>query len=148
MRISVKGRYAIAAVINMAQQYDTGEHITVISISEKLGISKIYLEQVFSLLKKGEIVSSTKGAQGGYQLTRKPTQITVLDILQAVEVSLFEQTQETVSEKAPDIEKTLQTAVFDVLDNNIKTTLSSITIADLVSEVEKYNQNNAIMFYI
>ncbi|GAE87910.1 iron-sulfur cluster regulator IscR [Acetivibrio straminisolvens JCM 21531] len=44
----------------MAQQYNNGEHITVISISEKLGISKIYLEQVFSLLKKAKIVSSTK----------------------------------------------------------------------------------------
>lgn len=148
MRISVKGRYAIAALICMAQQYDNGEYITVISISEKLGISKIYLEQVFSLLKKEEIVTSTKGAQGGYQLTRKPSQITVLDVLQAVEASLFEQTQETVSEKAPDIEKTLRLSIFDVLDKNIKQTLKLITIADLVSEVERHKIDNAMMFYI
>jgi Rrf2 family protein len=148
MRISVKGRYAIAALICMAQQYESGEYITVISISEKLGISKIYLEQVFSLLKKEEIVTSTKGAQGGYQLTRKPSQITVLDVLQAVEASLFEQTQETVAEKAPDIEKTLRLSIFDVLDKNIKETLKLITIADLVSEVERHKIDNAMMFYI
>ncbi len=148
MRISVKGRYAIAALISMAQQYSSGEYITVISISEKLGISKIYLEQVFSLLKKEGIVSSTKGAQGGYQLTKTPREITVLEVLQAVETSLFEQTQETVLEKAPDIEKALQLSVFDVLDKNIRQTLSSMTIADMVSEVERHKIDNAMMFYI
>jgi len=148
MRISAKGRYALAAVICMAQQYISGENITVISISEKLGISKIYLEQVFSLLKKAEIVSSSKGAQGGYQLTRMPGQITVLDVLRAVEVSLFEQTQTTVSDNAPDIEEALKLSVFEVLDKNIGKTLSSITIADLVSEAEKHKSENAMMFYI
>jgi len=148
MRISAKGRYALAAVVNMAQQYDSGEHITVISISDKLGISKIYLEQVFALLKKAEIVSSTKGAQGGYQLTRMPGQITVLDVLLAVESSLFEQTQETVQEKAPDIEMAMRLSAFDILDKNVRQTLNSITIADLVSEAEKHKENNAMMFYI
>lgn len=148
MRVSAKGRYALAAVISMAQQYTGGEHITVISISEKLGISKIYLEQVFALLKKAEIVSSTKGAQGGYQLTRMPGQITVLDVLLAVESSLFEQTQETVQEKAPDIEMAMRLSAFNILDRNVRQTLSSITIADLVSEAEKHKENNAMMFYI
>lgn len=148
MRVSAKGRYALAAVISMAQQYNSGEHITVISISEKLGLSKIYLEQVFALLKKAEIVSSAKGAQGGYQLTRMPGQITVLDVLLAVESSLFEQTQETVQEKAPDIEMAMRLSAFNILDRNVRQTLSSITIADLVSEAEKHKENNAMMFYI
>ena len=87
MRISAKGRYALAAAISMAQQHGTGEYITVISISEKLGISKIYLEQVFSLLKRAGLVTSVKGAQGGYQLSRMPGQITALDLLMAVETS-------------------------------------------------------------
>jgi len=148
MRISAKGRYALAAVVSMAQQYNSGEHITVISISEKLGISKIYLEQVFSLLKKAEIVSSTKGAQGGYQLTRMPGQITVLDVLLAVESSLFEQTQDTVREKAPEIEKAMRLSAFDILDKNVRQTLSSITIDTLVSEAEKHKEDYTMMFYI
>lgn len=148
MRISAKGRYALAEVISMAQQYNNGEHITVISISEKLGISKIYLEQVFSLLKKAKIVSSTKGTQGGYLLTRPPSQITVLDVLLSVEVSLFEQAQETVSDKALDIEQALRLSVFEVLDKNVRQTLSTITIADLVAEAEKHKDYSAMMFYI
>lgn len=148
MRISAKGRYALAAVVSMARQYRNGEHITVISISEKLGISKIYLEQVFSLLKRGKIVNSVKGAQGGYKLTRMPGQITVLDVLSAVEMSLFEKTEDTVLQKAPDIEKAMRSSAFDVLDRVVKNSLSSVTLEELVSEVEKNNDSSAMMFYI
>ena len=148
MRISAKGRYALAAVVSMARQYNNGEHITVISISENLGISKIYLEQVFSLLKRGKIVNSVKGAQGGYRLTRMPGQITVLDVLSAVEMSLFEKTEDTVLQKAPDIEKGMRLSVFDVLDKSMKNALSSVTLEELVSEVEKNSDSNAMMFYI
>jgi len=148
MRISAKGRYALAAVINMAQQYNNGEYITVISISEKLGISKIYLEQVFSMLKRGGVVKSVKGAQGGYQLVRSPEQITVLDVLSAVETSLFETAEDTVAEKAPDIETAMRSCVFEVMDKSINETLEQITLDNLVTETEKHKQENAIMFYI
>ncbi|HHW30739.1 MAG TPA: Rrf2 family transcriptional regulator [Clostridiaceae bacterium] len=148
MRISAKGRYALAALTFMAQQYNNGEYVTIITISGELGISKIYLEQVFSLLKKAELVFSSKGSQGGYQLSQAPDQITTFDILSAVEVSLFEQTQDTVPEKAPEIEKALRLSIFNVLDQNIIKLLKGITLADLVNEAEKHKQDHAIMFYI
>ncbi|HWP50117.1 MAG TPA: Rrf2 family transcriptional regulator [Clostridia bacterium] len=146
--MSAKGRYALAAVIDMAQQYQNGEYITIFSISEKLGISKIYLEQVFSLLKRAELVLSVKGAQGGYQLTRMPRQITVLDVLLAVEQSLFEPAHETVSDKAPDIEAALRLSAFDVLDKAVRETLAKVTVSDLVNETEKHKAEHAMMFYI
>lgn len=148
MRISAKGRYALAAMINMGGNYDNGECITVIRISDKLGISKIYLEQVFSLLKRGGLVTSVKGAQGGYQLARMPRQITVLDILSAVELSLFEKTEDTVADKAPEIEKAMQLSAFDVLDRNVKDSLREITLHDLVLDAESHKTGEAIMFYI
>ncbi|HHU50407.1 MAG TPA: Rrf2 family transcriptional regulator [Firmicutes bacterium] len=148
MRLSAKGRYALAALTYMARLYNNGEYITVLTISEELGISKIYLEQVFSLLKKAELVLSAKGAQGGYQLSRAPKQITVLDVLSAVEVSLFEQTQDTVEEKAPEIEVALRLLVFAALDQRVSRTLSGITLADLVREAEKHRKDQALMFYI
>jgi Rrf2 family protein len=148
MRISAKGRYALAAVINMAQQYNSGEYITVISISERLGISKIYLEQVFSMLKRGDIVKSVKGAQGGYQLVRMPGQITVLDVLAAVETSLFETVEGTVPEKAPEIEAAMHSSVFEAMDRSVSDTLSKITLDDLVAEAEKHKGDRTIMYYI
>ncbi len=148
MRISSRGRYALAAVIVMAQQHHRGENVTVISIAEKLGISKIYLEQAFSLLKRGGLVNSVKGAQGGYQLTRTPDQITVKDVLSSVESALFEQTEKTVAEKAPEIEKAMRISAFEVLDTSVKDTLKSITLNDLLAESEKHKADIAPMFYI
>lgn len=148
MRISAKGRYALAAMISMSESYPNGEYITVISISEKLGISKIYLEQVFSLLKRGGLVISVKGAQGGYQLSRMPRQITVLQVLSAVELSLFEPTESTVESNAPDIEKAMRISAFDRLDSAVTESLSSVSLADLSSEAERHRNENTFMFYI
>jgi Rrf2 family protein len=148
MRLSAKGRYAIAATTSMAQNQDRNEYVTLISISEKLGISKIYLEQVFSLLKHGGIVNSIKGSQGGYQLSRNPGQITVYDILSAIETSLFERAEETIKEKAPDIEEAMKLTVFNPLDNILMTTLQKISLYDLVVEAEKHKPDQEFMFFI
>ncbi|MCX7615319.1 MAG: Rrf2 family transcriptional regulator [Clostridiales bacterium] len=147
MRISAKGRYALAAVVFMAENYSNGEYITVISISEKLGISKIYLEQVFSLLKRGGLVNSVKGALGGYQLSRMPRQITVFDVLSAIELSLFEPAEETVKNKAPEIEEAMRLSAFNVLDIAVKSTLEKISLYDLVNEAENHKKDQN-MFYI
>ncbi len=148
MRLSAKGRYALAATIYMAQIHNNNEFITLISISDKLGISKIYLEQVFSLLKIGKIVHSTKGAQGGYQLTRKPQSITIYDILSAVETSLFDKTEETISELHPEIEVAMYKVIYHPLDDIIKLNLQSITLYDLITEVEHNNSDQGFMFFI
>jgi Rrf2 family cysteine metabolism transcriptional repressor len=149
MRISAKGRYALAAMISIAGDYSSAEgHTSIISISDKLGISKIYLEQVFSLLKRGGVVNSVKGAQGGYYLTRMPQQITAMDILSAVELSLFENIGETTKKKAPEIEAAMRILVFDKIDDSIKTVLQKITLAQLVSEAEKNKTNQGYMFFI
>lgn len=148
MRISAKGRYALAAIISMAQQHQSGESVTLIRISERLGISKIYLEQVFALLKRGELVTSVKGAQGGYQLARSPRLISALDILSAVETTLFDKTEDTVPDKSPEIEAAMRSEVFDALDEAVADALRRITIDQLVLSAERNKGANAGMFYI
>jgi Rrf2 family protein len=148
MRISAKGRYALAAAVYMAGCYESGEQITVISISEKLGISKIYLEQVFSLLKRGEIVTSIKGAQGGYRLTRPPKEISAFDILSAVELSLFERAEDTVKENAPEVNDAINCLIFDKADGALNSALKSVNLEMLASDVEKRKSGPEIMYYI
>ena len=147
MRISAKGRYALASIIHMAQQ-QFGDSITLISISESLGISKIYLEQVFALLKRGELVTSVKGAQGGYQLARMPRQMTVLDVLTAVETTLFDKTEDTVDDKAPEIEYAMRLSAFQPLDDAVADALGKVTLEDLVLAAEKQKGDHAAMYYI
>ena len=148
MRISAKGRYALASAIHMAQQHHSGESITLISISERLGISKIYLEQVFSLLKRGELVTSVKGAQGGYLLSAAPGMISVMDVLTAVETGLFDITEDTVAERAPEIEFAMRESAFRVLDDAVAASLSQITLEDLVLASQKHKGDDAAMYYI
>lgn len=148
MRISSKGRYALVAMIYMAEHFNCGKFITVISISEKFRISKIYLEQVFALLKKGGLVTSVKGSQGGYQISHSPDEITVYDILSAIENTLFEDAEETVAESSPAIEKTLRSYVFDTLDKSVIQSLNSVTLADLVKETAQNTDEQSIMYYI
>jgi Rrf2 family protein len=143
MRISVRTRYGLAALICMAEKGEAGERITITSLSEKLHISKIYLEQVFSLLRRSGLVISAKGAQGGYLLSRPAKKITAFDVLSATETSLFEKVDETVANES--IEKTLRAVVFDPLDASIKETLSRITLEDMVNQAAIYM--DSYMYY-
>ncbi|MFU0831444.1 MAG: HTH-type transcriptional regulator CymR [Oscillospiraceae bacterium] len=148
MRISSKGRYGLAAMICMAEGYESDACITIVSLSERLGISKIYLEQVFSLLKRGGLVLAIKGAQGGYKMAKPPQKISVYDVLQALEQSLFEKTAESVAQKAQNIEKAMQISVFSALDEAVEKVLQNITLMDLQMEAERQNQESCYMFYI
>ena len=148
MKISAKGRYGLAAMSYIAQNYRTGSPITIISIAEKLGISKIYLEQVFSLLKRAGLVTSIKGAQGGYQLVKAPAAITVYDILGAIELALVEKAEDTVKEQAPALDKALQQAVFEVIDSTLQEKLQAISLQDILNEAEKQKSAGDFMYFI
>lgn len=148
MRISAKGRYALAAAIELAREFSGGASTTVISIAERLGISKIYLEQVFALLKRGEIVSSQKGAQGGYLLTRPPREISAYDVLLTVETALFQKTEPTAPEKAPQMDAALDSLVFDPMDAVVREALSRVSLEDLVMEAQTNGDAESLMFFI
>ena len=147
MRVTAKGRYGLAAMIHLAQQKE-GECVPVIHISEKLDISKIYLEQVFALLKRGGLVSSIKGSQGGYQLTKLASDITVYEIMKATEVAVFEGTKATVEGLAPEIDKAMAIKIFEPLDQAVTSMLQSVSLQDLVEEVATQEDNEGYMFFI
>jgi len=148
MRISAKGRYALAVMVQMAESWGYGEDIAVVNISKNLGISKIYLEQIFSLLKKSGLLNSVKGTKGGYHLAKRPKLITATEILYAVETSLFEETKGSASDKAPEIDKSIRLLVFDELNKKIKETLDTITLEALWDEAAKHKVDGKDMFYI
>ncbi|MGL4283392.1 RrF2 family transcriptional regulator [Eubacterium aggregans] len=148
MRISAKGRYGLAAMITLAQESTQDLCTPVIVIAEKLGLSKIYLEQVFALLKRGKLVTSIKGAQGGYRLSRPAPQINAYEILTAVEQVLFEPTEDSVSEAAHLVEATMRECVFDFLDDQLRSALESVTLAQLVKSLEQRSLDGPFMFFV
>ncbi|MCH3960432.1 MAG: Rrf2 family transcriptional regulator [Selenomonas sp.] len=147
MKISAKGRYGLAAMTYLARNFASGAPITIISISEKLGISKIYLEQVFSLLKRAQLVNSIKGSQGGYQLAREPREISAYDILSSIELSLMEKVS-PAAEKMPALDRALAAKVFTPLDDQIKDTLSSVSLDDILTAIEAEKDTDSLMYFI
>ena len=87
MKLSTKGRYGLRAMIDMAR-YSEKEPVSISSIAARQGISEGYLEQLVSLLKKAGLVKSIRGAGGGYILARDMEEISVGDILRALEGNL------------------------------------------------------------
>ncbi len=137
MKISSKGRYALASMIYMAQDKTHGGSFTVIGISQKLGISKIYLEQVFSLLRRGGLVTSTKGAQGGYSLARPALEISAADILMATETSLFDEPESTVKDTNPGIDRALSDTLFIPANKAFKEIFERMPLSELAEEALK-----------
>ena len=84
MKLTSKGRYAVMALVDLAR-FDTINPVSLRDISLRQGISLDYLEQIFSKLKKNQIVKSTRGTQGGYVLSKKPNEIKLNNIFNAVD---------------------------------------------------------------
>ena len=84
MKLSTKGRYGLIAMHQLAQDYGQGP-ISLKSIAEKQGLSENYLEQLFASLRKDGLLTSVRGAYGGYMLSRAPDDITVGQVLRALE---------------------------------------------------------------
>ncbi len=87
MKLSTRGRYGIHAMYDLAKHAERGPQ-SIKAIAEREGIPEAYLEQLIAPLKRAGLVTSTRGAQGGYTLARAPEAITVGDVLRALEGGL------------------------------------------------------------
>lgn len=83
MILTTKGRYAVTAIIEIADS-KTDEPVSLLTISKRQKISLSYLEQIFSCLKKSGIVDSVKGPGGGYVLAKNRDQITIAQIIKSI----------------------------------------------------------------
>ena len=84
MKLTSKGRYAVMALADIAN-FDRKNPVSLRDISLRQNISLLYLEQIFSKLKRNNIVKSIRGTNGGYILTRDPGQIKLSNIFSAVD---------------------------------------------------------------
>ncbi len=84
MMLSTRGRYGLKAMVDLAQAYGK-TRLSTMSLAALQGVSGTYLEQLISALKKAGLVNATRGAQGGYELSRAPEEITINEVLNALE---------------------------------------------------------------
>jgi Rrf2 family transcriptional regulator, iron-sulfur cluster assembly transcription factor len=141
MRLTTKGRYAVTAMLDLALHKSQGP-ISLSDISSRQAISLSYLEQLFSKLRKSELVSSVRGPGGGYELKRGSDEIYIAQIIDAVDESV----DTTKCQGAGDCqggETCLTHYLWEDLSEQIHSFLESISLADLVAknEVKKIADN-------
>lgn len=134
MRLTTKGRYAVTAMLDLALNENRGP-IRLAAISERQGISLSYLEQLFSHLRRQELVRSVRGPGGGYRLQRDAAQISIAEVIAAVN----EDTDATRCGGKGDCHEgdtCLTHHLWMDLSDRIRDFLSNITLADLVARSE------------
>lgn len=148
MKLSKKSRYGLTALIDLSINSKNG-HVALNSIAERNGISPQYLEQVFASLRRAGIVKSIKGAQGGYLLEKDPKKITVASILEALE-GTYKIEDEEVEENSgnPGIAIVIQEQVINKINVQLDEILENLTLADLETNYQDYNEYNQNMYYI
>lgn len=132
MKLTSKGRYAVTAMIDIALNQDKGA-ITLSIISERQGISLSYLEQLFAKLKKADLVSSARGPGGGYRLSRIPAEISISEIIRAVDESVDARKCGGKS-NCNGGEQCLSHELWTELSSTIDTFLKSITLQSVVDK--------------
>ncbi len=141
MKISTKGRYALRMMIEFGMNLDQCTKISQVAIRQ--GISDKYLEQIVTLLHRAGYVRSTRGAQGGYMLTRKPEEYTVGMILRQTEGSLSP--VPCLDDEVNQCQRASYCAALTVwtqLRDAIDQVVDSVTLADLIEEQKKRLHDN------
>ncbi len=134
MRLTSKGRYAVTAMLDVALHSHNGP-VPLADISERQGISLSYLEQLFSRLRKNDLVSSVRGPGGGYLLGKDADEIAVGAVITAVDESV-DATKCLGKEDCQGGERCLTHVLWRDLSARISDFLNNITLAELVNNQE------------
>lgn len=156
MKLTTKGRFAVTAMLDLALNealaHDAGTNsslpseikpVTLAGISERQKISLSYLEQLFSRLRRQGLVSSVRGPGGGYKLAKNYADISVADIINAVD-ELIDATQCGGHENCRDEGRCMTHDLWATLNSRILDYLAGISLADMVA-AQKNKQTVTMM---
>jgi len=138
MRLSTRARYGTRLMLELAFNFDKGT-IFLKDIAEKEEISEKYLSHLVIPLKASGLISSSRGAHGGYKLAKSPSQITLKDIVQTLEggISCVECVKNpSVCSR---VSKCATRGIWEKLDEKISDELSSVTLEDLMNSQKEIN---------
>jgi len=130
MRLTTKGRFAVTAMMDLALRGDDGP-VALASVSDRQKISLSYLEQLFGKLRRHKLVDSVRGPGGGYCIARPLNQVTVADIIRAVDEQL-DATQCGGRENCHDEHRCMTHDLWSTLNSKMYDYLASVSLAELV----------------
>lgn len=129
MKMSSKARYGLYVAVELAKNYSESAVVPVTTLAQTTGVTEKYLEQIVALLKKDKIVLSTRGAGGGYKLADSPENISVGQVLRAVEdnLEIVDCLHKSCSNKCRCVSHNLWAKLYE----NINSYLDQITLLQL-----------------
>jgi Rrf2 family iron-sulfur cluster assembly transcriptional regulator len=131
MRLTTKGRFAVTAMVDLSMRQTRGP-VTLAAISERQRISLSYLEQLFGKLRRAKLVNSVRGPGGGYCLAKPIANITMADIIAAVDEPI-DATQCGGKENCLDDRRCVTHDLWATLNEKMNDYLSSVSLADVVA---------------
>ena len=140
MMLTTKGRYAVMAMVDLTCYKEDGKPVALHEISQRQNIAVNYLEQLFSKLKKNNLVESIRGPGGGYMLSKDAQDISILSIINAVgeSVKITRCTEESGKGCIASTKKICFThALWDGLGKKISEYLESMSLQDICNSVKK-----------
>ncbi|MFZ5826278.1 MAG: RrF2 family transcriptional regulator [Bacillota bacterium] len=146
MKLSTKGKYGVKALFELAMHEGAGP-LSLKAIAERQGLSEHYLEQLAAPLRKAGLITSIRGAQGGYVLSRGAEQITVGDVIRVLEGPVGFTDCATEGEPDPSCAASCPVhGVWEKVTQQIVAVIDSITLQDLVDQARAEQQN--LMYHI
>jgi len=134
MKLSTKGRYAVTAMMDLAIRDPLGP-VTLADISQCQGISLSYLEQLFAKLRKDGLVEGVRGPGGGYRLGRPASQISIAEIIKAVDENI-DVTRCLGNKDCHGGEKCLTHQLWEDLSTRLYDFLDNLTLASFIQRPE------------
>lgn len=138
MRLTTKGRFAVTAMMDLALRGTEGP-VSLASISDRQKISLSYLEQLFGKLRRFKLVDSVRGPGGGYCIARPLDELTVADIIRAVDEQL-DATQCGGRENCQDEHRCMTHDLWSTLNRKMYEYLASVSMAELVARERNRQQ--------
>lgn len=150
MRISAKGEYAILAMLDLAQAYDSESVRTLEEISQDKSVPHPFLVQILLELKRSGLVDSRRGAGGGYRLSRPPQEISVGDVVRVIDGPLLpfrcsENDHPKSDSRCAHQGHCVLTSVWDEVRLAIETVINNISLQELAS---RHASMNSSMYFI
>ena len=141
MKLTTKGRYAVMAMADLASNQDT-KPVSLNDISLRQNISLSYLEQLFSKLKNEKLVKSIRGSSGGYILEKSPKDITVSNIIFAVDEQVKTLNCKKNSKRGCNNKSTkcITHNLWDQLDQHINNFFEKVKLKDLIKKNQMLNK--------
>ena len=136
MKVSTRGEYGMRAMVELSRQYGKGP-VSLTAIAQSATVPPAYLEQLIGPLRRADLVTSTRGAHGGYELSRSPSEIMVGQVYRVLEgpVAPMDCVSEVESdEQCPLIEGCATRVVWLKVRDSIVDALDSTSLADLLSQ--------------